>query len=137
MIRKGRFAVWNNEEYELISYQQKYYLQSRNKLALSTGFVKSLKDTDVFIKEVHVDELGDAYEVVSYAMISGYRFAVEGYNDEMGTVALVTSNPFVQKKINVHPYRQGEFIIEIPYAEIQIIEDRIPILGFEKYLPQF
>ena len=30
MIRKGRFALWKSEEYELISYQRQYYLQSRN-----------------------------------------------------------------------------------------------------------
>lgn len=137
MIRKGRFAIWNNVEYELFSYQRQYYLQTRNQLALLNGFVKSPKDKDVFIKEVDVKELEDAYEIISYVMILSYRFAVEGYNDETGTVALVTNNPFVQKKINVRPYGKDEFIIEIPYGEVEIIEERIPILGFEKQLTQY
>ena len=85
----------------------------------------------VFIKKVSLKELEDAYEIMPYVMILGYRFAVEGYNESTGTVALVTNNPFVQEKINVRPYGKYEYIIEVPHGEIYIKEDRIPILGFE------
>ena len=131
MVRKGRYAIWNCKEYELISYQQQYYLQSEDPLELKNGFIQMHDDQNAYIKPVSVKELNDAYEVMPYAMISGYRFSVEGYNAKAGTVAFVTSNPFVKDKINVKPYGQSEYIIEIPKGAIEIREDRIPILGFE------
>ena len=38
MIRKGRFAVWNNREFELVSYRREYYLRSENPRDLQLGF---------------------------------------------------------------------------------------------------
>ena len=131
MIRKGRFALWRNKEFELVSYQRQYYLQSKNPLDLANGFVGRNGDKQVFIKSVSVRELEDAYEIVPYAMIAGYRFAVEGYNEKTGKVALVTNNPFVKEKIDVHAYGKFEYIIEILLDEIRLEEDRVPILGFE------
>ena len=131
MIRKGRFALWKSKEYELISYQRQYYLQSRNQSDLQSGFNEIQGNASVFVKKVSVKELEDAYEILPYVMISGHRFEVEGYNMNTGIVALVTNNPFVQKKIDVQPYGKYEYIIEIPYEDIYIIEDRISILGFE------
>ncbi|CAM3239144.1 hypothetical protein FITA111629_11790 [Filibacter tadaridae] len=130
MIRKGRFALWNNEEYELVSYQRQYYLQSKNPSDLAKGFVKTNGNEHIFIKPVSVEEIDDAYEIVPYAMISGYRFAVKGFNEGLGTIALVTNNPFVKEKIAVRPYGKFEYIIEIPKDEILIEEDLIPISGF-------
>lgn len=77
-------------------------------------------------------ELDDAYEIFPYAMVGSYRFSVEGYNEKTGMVALVTNNPFVKDKIEVRSYGQYEYIIEIPREDIQINEDRLAILGFEK-----
>ena len=131
VIRKGRFAVWRNKEFELVSYQRQYYLQSSNPLDLENGFVGISGYKQVFIKSVSVRELEDAYEIVPYAMIAGHRFAVEGYNENTRKVALVTNNPFVKGKIDVHAYGKFEYIIEIPLDEIQLEEDRVPILGFE------
>ncbi len=72
-----------------------------------------------------------ADEVIPYAVISGYRFAVTGYDMETGKVMLVTANPFVKDKIDVRPYGKFEYIIEVPLGDIKIEEDRVPILGFE------
>lgn len=133
MVRKGRFALSNGEEYELISYQKQYYLKSEDSHNLQRGFIKMSHDDKVYIKQVSVNDLQDAYEVFPYAMVKSYRFSVEGYNEKTGIVELVTNNPFVQGKINVRPYGQDEYILEIPHEDVQIKEDRIPILGFEKY----
>ena len=131
MIRKGRFALWKSKEYELISYQRQYYLQSKNQSDLQSGFKEIPGNASVFVKKISVKELEDAYEIIPFVMISGHRFAVEGYNINTGIVALVTNNPFVQKKIDVKPYGKYEYIIEISHEDICIIEDRISILGFE------
>ena len=132
LFRKGRFAVWQGKEYELVSYQRQYYLSSKERQDLQNGFFKPRGDGQTFYKDVSIRDLDDAYEIVSYTMISSYRFAIEGYNEKTGNVALVTNNPFVKEKIAVRPYGKYEYIIEIPLGEITIEEDRIPILGFEK-----
>lgn len=131
MIRKGRFAIWCGKEYTLISYQRQYYLRSEDRAELKNGFIQVEGDTRAFIRKVAISELENAYEVFPYAMLMGYRFTVEGYNEKMHTIALVTNNPFVKNKVDVKPYGKFEYIIEVPVREVEIEEDRIPILGFE------
>ncbi len=131
MIKKGRFAVWRNKEFELVSYQRQYYLQSENHSDLENGFTKKNGNKTLFTRPVSVKELDNAYEIIPYAMIEGYRFAMEGYNEVTGQVMLVTNNPFVKEKIAVRPYGKFEYIIEVSLDKIQVEEDRIPILGFE------
>jgi len=133
MIRKGRFALWGNKEFELVSYLRQYYLQSDNPLELKNGFIEKNGKKRVFIRPVSVRELEDAYEIIPYAMIEGYRFAVEGYNEKTDKLVLVTNNPFVKEKIDVRPYGKFEYIIEISLNDVgmELKEDRIPILGFE------
>jgi len=133
VIRRGRFALWEGKEYGLISNQRQYYLQSVNLLDLENGFVRKNGDQSVFIKPVSIRELEDAYEIFPYAMIAGYRFALEGYNEKTGKVVLVTNNPFVKEKIEVQAYGKFEYIIEISLDDIRLEEDRIPILGFEGF----
>ncbi|WP_203247426.1 hypothetical protein [Sporosarcina beigongshangi] len=132
MIRKGRFALWRNKEFELISYQRSYYLRSENPSDKEWGFRGVKGDECTFIKPVSIEELEDAYEVIPYTMILGYRFAFAGCDVETGKAILVTVNPFVQDKIDVRPYGKFEYIIEVPLEEIKIEEDRVPILGFEE-----
>lgn len=132
MLRKGCFAKVTGEEYQLVAYQRNYYLKSKNPNDLQLGFseVQGTVEKE-YVKQVTVEELEDAYEIFPYAMLKGYRFAVEGYNNQTGLVSLVTSNPFVQNKIEVRAYRKEEYIIELPFEQIEIQEDRLPILGFE------
>jgi hypothetical protein len=131
MIRKGRFAVWNGKEYPIVSQRRKYYLQSGNPEDKEVGFVEMGVSRN-FFKEIRIDELEGAYEVFPYAMLSGYRFALESYEKETGMVTLVTNNPFAQKKVAVSPYGKDEYRIEIPIDQVTILEDRVPILGFEE-----
>ena len=131
MIRKGCFALWNNKEYELVSYQRQYYLLSKSKVELQNGFTEKEGDGGIFLRRIAVLELEDAYEVFPYAIYLGYRFTVEGYNERMHTVALVTNDPFVKEKVAVQPYGKFEYIIELPEEEVVIKEERIRILGFE------
>lgn len=131
MLRKGCFAKVNGKEYRLTSYQRQYYLRSKNIEDLQLGFIEIQGAAKEYIKEINKEDLEDAYEIFPYAMLRGYRFAIEGYNEKTGLVGLVTSNPFVQDKIDVRAYRKDEYIIELPYEQVLIEEDRIPILGFE------
>lgn len=130
MIRKGRFAVWNEIEYPIVSQRRNYYLQSQNPEDKKIGFIE-MGTSGSFFKEISTDELDDAYEVFPYAMLSGYRFALESYEKETGMVTFVTNNPFAQKKVEVIPYGKDEYSVEIPIDQVVILEDRVPILGFE------
>lgn len=131
MARKGRFARMNGKEYELMSYQRQYYLKSKDIVDTELGFIDILGTATEFTKRVSVEDLDNAYEVFPYAVLKGYRFAIVGFNEQKRTVRLVTSNPFVKKRFDVKPYGKDEYIIELPYEDIVIKEDRIPILGFE------
>lgn len=131
MIRKGRFALWDNKEFELISYQRSYYLRSENPTDVQYGFSEMKNSNQAFIKPILIEELEDAYEIIPYVMILGYRFALTRYDEKTGKVILVTVNPFVKEKIDVRPYGKFEYIMEVPLGEIKIEEDRVPILGFE------
>lgn len=131
MIKKGRFAVWNGKEYPIVSQRRKYYLQSQNPEDKSLGFVEMGVGGNLF-KEISIDELEDAYEVFPYAMLSGYRFALESCETETGMLILVTNNPFAQKKVDVVPYGKDEYRMDLPVDQVSILEDRVPILGFEE-----
>ncbi|MCG7343766.1 hypothetical protein MHZ92_06450 [Sporosarcina sp. ACRSL] len=131
MIRKGRFAIWNGKEYPIVSQRRNYYLESEKPEDKEMGFTE-MGTSGSFFKEVSIDELEDAYEVFPYAMLSGYRFAIESYEKKTGMVTLVTNNPFAQKKVAVTPSGKDEFRIDIPIEEVTILEDRVPILGFDR-----
>ncbi|HLR11841.1 MAG TPA: hypothetical protein VK120_10640 [Sporosarcina sp.] len=131
MIKKGRFAVVDGQEYELISRMEQYYIVSRNIFDLSDGFKQYDRNRNYFLKEICLAEIEDAYEIFPYVIVESYRFSVETMNECTGEVLLVTSNPFVQKRLNVKPYRAGEFMIEMSIGELIIEEDKMAILGFE------
>lgn len=132
MLRKGCFAKVKGVEYQLVAYQRNYYLKSKNPGDLKSGFTEIKGSIEKeYVKQITIEELEDAYEIFPYAILKGYRFAVEGYNHKTSLVSLVTSNPFVQKKIDVRAYRKEEYIIELPFEQVEIQEDRLPILGFE------
>ena len=135
MIRKGRFAVVNQKEYRIFSCNQIYYLKTKCIEELKNGFVPWNGKKDEYIKKICLNELEDAYEVFPYVMLAGHRFAVEGADPQTGVVALITSNPFVQKKVDVKPYGIDEYIIQLPLSALQIEEEKIAILGFENYHP--
>ena len=130
MIRKGRFAIWNGKEYPIVSQRRTYYLQSENPEDKKYGFFE-MGTSGSYFKEITTVELEDAYEVFPYAMFSGYRFALESFEEETGLVTFVTNNPFAKKKVNVSPYGKDEYRIDVPKDQVTILEDRVPILGFE------
>lgn len=132
MIKKGRFAVVDGQEYELISRMEQYYIVSRNVFDLSGGFKQYDRNHNYFLKEICLAEIEDAYEIFPYVIVKSHRFSVERMNEQTGEVLLVTSNPFVQKQLHVKPYRAGEFVIEMSIQELSIEEDRMSILGFEQ-----
>ncbi len=132
VIRKGRFAIWKKREFELESSSKQFYLRSYVKEDEKEGFKKSSGNELIYLKAVSVNELEDAYEIIPYALISGYRFAVDSFSQETGMFSLITNNPFVQEKLKVRPHGKFEYIIEVSKDEVELIEDRMPILGFEE-----
>ncbi|MDW0108468.1 hypothetical protein [Sporosarcina aquimarina] len=131
MIRRGRFARWKEKEYEISSRNKQIYLMTKNISEIENGFSKMGGSKDSLFRAVNVNELDDAYEIVPYAILEGYRFAVETIDSSTGMTKLVTNNTFAAKKIELQPYGTDEYMIEIPIQSICLKEDRIPILGFE------
>lgn len=131
MIRRGRFARWNEREYEISSRNKQIYLATTDVRELKNGFSRMSGSSSTFLRPVDVKELEDAYEIVPYAILGGHRFAIEGFDSLTGMVKLVTNNSFAVKKVKLQPYGSEEYMIEVPLQSITIEEDRIPILGFE------
>lgn len=132
MVRKGRFAIIDGKEYGLFSSGNQYYLKSTNPLDLANGFSLWRGRENVFIKKISFSKIERAYEIIPYVMLNSHRFIVESVNHQTSKVTLVTSNPFVQQKMNVKPYRNNEYVIECPLSEVTIEEEKMPISGFEK-----
>ena len=131
MIRRGRFVRWQEKEYAISSKDKQVYLTTTDMREVQNGFTQSGGPSGLLMKKVEMRELDDAYEIVPYALVEGYRFAIETLDEDSGTVKLVTNNAFAAKKLDVHPYGTGEFMIELPIEQVVLEEDRIPILGFE------
>jgi len=131
VLKKGRFALSNGKEYELSSYQGQYYLKSNDTEDLKSGFIKIQSNESILTKKISVDDIEDAYEIFPYTVVKGHRFAVDSYNTETGMVSLLTNNPFVKNKLPVRSHGKSEYILEVLYHDIEIKDDRIPILGFE------
>lgn len=131
MVRKGRFAIIDGKEYELFSSENQYYIKSTNPLDLANGFSLWPGRENIFIKKICFAKIEGAYEIFPYVILNSHRFIVESVNQLASTVTLVTSNPFVQQKMNVKPYRNNEYVIEYPLNEVKIEEEKMPILGFE------
>ncbi|WP_040287692.1 hypothetical protein [Sporosarcina koreensis] len=134
MFRRGRFARWNGNEYEISSRNRQIYLTTTDKTELENGFSRLGGKTSSFVRPVTISELEDAYEIVPYALLEGHRFAIEGIDSRTGLLKLVTNNPFAAKKVAVLPHGSDAFMIELPMDNVQVAEDRIPILGFEDRL---
>ena len=98
---KGRFALWGNKEFELISNQHNYYLRIRKSLHVEFGFRGMKANDHAFFKPISVEELEDAYEIIPYVMILGHRFSLVRCDAETGKVMLLTVNPFVKEKMDV------------------------------------
>ncbi|GKV68985.1 hypothetical protein NCCP2716_14830 [Sporosarcina sp. NCCP-2716] len=134
MIRRGRFARWKGNEYEISSRNRQIYLTTTDAADLDNGFSPIGGSHLSFVRPVDMRELDDAYEIVPYAILKGHRFAIEGADSRTGLVKLVTHNPFAAKKVAVLPYGSDAYMIELPLSDIVVEEDRIPILGFENRL---
>ncbi len=134
MIRRGRFARWKGNEYEISSRNRQIYLTTMDAADLEKGFTPMGGTRSSFVRPVETRELEDAYEIVPYAVVNGHRFAIEGTDGRTGLVKLVTHNPFAAKKVAVLPYGSDAYMIELPLSEVLVEEDRIPILGFENRL---
>lgn len=128
-LRKGRFARWQGQDYELASYQRIYYLMTDDPSMVSEGFREQEGRADRYIREVSTKELEDAYEIIPYAMYKSHRFTIEGETGD-GKLVMVTSDPYVQNVMDVKPYGRHEFITELSPDEVELMEDRIGILGF-------
>lgn len=125
MIKKGRFAKWNNREFELFFYQGKYYLRSNDIQDSALGFSPIEEGKEQLVRETAIRDLDEAYEIVPYVIYDGHRLQVEGFDTSSQTVVVTSNNPFVKDKLDMRPYGRYEFITEMPFSDIEIEEEKI------------
>ncbi|USK34319.1 hypothetical protein LIT25_02635 [Bacillus sp. F19] len=129
-MRKGKFGVYQGKEYKIISYKKNYYLKSIDPLTQAIGFSLAPGENSIYIKKVEPNDLDDAYEIIPTTFYKGYHFGIIGYDEAKQEVILMTSNPEAWKKLNLETHAKYEFTVDVPLNELDIIEEKEPILGF-------
>jgi hypothetical protein len=132
MIKKGRYAIYNGKEYSIISAKNdQVRLRSRDPLDKVNGFELSENSVSkVYVKNVMRQDLDDAYEIIPTTYYKGYHFGIIGFDKSTQEVILMTSNPEAWKKLNLETHAKYEFTVDVPLSELDIIEEKEPILGF-------
>lgn len=130
MIKKGEYAIYKGKEYSIIVKDNFVTLRSFDKSELKNGFRVGGLLKNVYLKDVTIDQLEDAYEIIPHAVFKGHDFGIAGYNEEKGIVTLVTNNPNLMKELNLESHAKYEYNIDVHINEIKILEDKVPILGF-------
>ncbi|WP_026677561.1 hypothetical protein [Fictibacillus gelatini] len=130
MIKDGKYAIYKGKEYSIIIEDGYVTLRSFDQSELKNGFRVGGLLKNVYLKDVSINELEDAYEIIPYCIYKGYDFGIIGYSKEKQTVTIVTSNPKAKEKLNLESPGKGEYIKKVPIQDIQIFEEKRPLFGF-------
>ncbi|MGG4489619.1 hypothetical protein [Metabacillus idriensis] len=132
MIKKGKYAIYKGKEYSIISARKdQVKLRSTDPLDIEYGFeLSKMSLAKAYVKTVEKNELDDAYEIIPTTFYKGYHFGIIGFDEAKQEVILMTSNPEAWKKLNLETHAKYEFTVDVPLNELEIIEEKEPILGF-------
>ncbi|KEZ47627.1 MULTISPECIES: hypothetical protein [Metabacillus] len=131
MIKKGEYGIYKGEEYSIIPEGSgKVTLRTRDKASAQNGFQAAGLKKNVFIKQIDQSELENAYEYKLSANYRGQEFAIEGVNEENGTIILKSMDPESVDKLGFSSLGKYEYIKKVSVDDVQIQEKKSPILGF-------
>lgn len=131
MIKKGEYGIYKGEEYSIIPEGSgKVTLRTRDKASAQNGFQAAGLKKNVFIKQIDQSELESAYEYKLSASYRGEEFAIEGVNEENGTIILKSMDPESVDKLGFSSLGKYEYIKKVSVDDVQIQEKKSPILGF-------
>ncbi|MFF2458271.1 hypothetical protein [Peribacillus simplex] len=124
MIRKGKYAMYNGDEYSFRLLEDKSIRLISNKQSdLSHGF-KHL-DENIYIKNVSVEEVENLFKINSKAKYKGELFSVSE-DGKTGKVLLDTTNTELAKKMEFERTDKYMYSKYVDWDEVEIIEERKP-----------
>jgi hypothetical protein len=119
MIRKGKYALYNGDEYRFAkSKANTIELISNNLADLNKGFKKYAEN--VYVKTVTLGEIDKLFYIYSYAKYKGVEFPASKGED--GTVLLDTSDTELAKQLGFERTDKYQYSKYVPYDEVDIFE---------------
>jgi len=132
-IRKGIYTVYNGIEMLVEEYyghgisdpkiENHRRISYKKELGNLDGFKLDYK-TNFFFKDIHIDELKNAFTVETKGKYHNEIFSLWGYNKKRNVIGLITNNEKIARKFDFIKLSEG-YIKEInPYLLDIIWEER-------------
>ncbi|MGM7723473.1 hypothetical protein [Metabacillus sp. Hm71] len=121
MIRKGKYVLYNGEEYKftnLNSHLNSIELVSNKPNDLNKGF--NLYAENVFVKTVSLNDIEKLFYVYLYVRYKGKEFPASDGKD--GTILLDTSDAEIAKELDFEQTDKYQYSKYVPFQEVDIFE---------------
>lgn len=125
-IRSGRYAIYHEKEYRIAKIENHYEIISNDENALNNGFVEYRPEKNlnprIFFKIITPSEIGDVYEISTFAIYKGVEFYV--LNEYDGKYTLSTIDKVFVEKLGFFQYEFGVFHKEVSKEDLDLIFEK-------------
>ena len=125
-LRNDTYTTYLKKEYRVWNNQGLANLVSNDESDLSNGFIEYDPDGNnnprIFIKMVPPSEIGDVYEISTFAIYKGLEFYV--LNEYDGKYTLSTIDKVFVEKLGFFQYEFGVFHKEVSKEDLDLIFEK-------------
>lgn len=125
-LRNDTYTTYLKKEYRVWNNQGLANLVSNDESDLSNGFIEYDSDGNnnprIFIKMVPPSEIGDVYEISTFAIYKGFEFYV--LNEYDGKYTLSTIDKVFVEKLGFFQYEFGVFHKEVSKEDLDLIFEK-------------
>ena len=125
-LRNDTYTTYLKKEYRVWNNQGLANLVSNDESDLSNGFIEYDPDGNnnprIFIKMVPPSEIGDVYEISTFAIYKGFEFYV--LNEYDGKYTLSTMDKVFVEKLGFFQYEFGVFHKEVSKKDLDLIFEK-------------
>ena len=125
-LRNDTYTTYLKKEYRVWNNQGLANLVSNDESDLSNGFIEYEPDGNnnprIFIKMVPPSEIGDVYEISTFAIYKGFEFYV--LNEYDGKYTLSTIDKVFVEKLGFFQYEFGVFHKEVSKEDLDLIFEK-------------
>ncbi|MBO9129008.1 hypothetical protein [Bacillus sp. 165] len=130
MVKHGKYGIFKGEEYRLVKIQgDTAELVSHNSYDAYKGFIPYEQDDTIYIKKIYTSHLEFAYRVMTFALYKGHKLGV--VSDKGDTFLLGTTDTKAWRDLGMQVINKFEYHIEVPKNQVELVEVKTPILGFQ------
>ena len=125
-LRNDTYTTYLKKEYRVWNNQGLANLVSNDESDLSNGFIEYDPDGNnnprIFIKMVPPSEIGDVYEISTFAIYKGFEFYI--LNEYDGKYTLSTIDKVFVEKLGFFQYEFGVFHKEVSKEDLDLIFEK-------------